>query len=132
MAKVSKVTNDEERAAMQSRIIQAAIHLEDPLLDEAERARLMPAYDEMVRQMKAYDRAELCRVYPGLREIYAKLGWVVGEGKVDNAETTGTITPIDRTPVPESTLTEQPKQPESKKDPEPEPPKQSGLADFLD
>ncbi len=81
MAKVTQVTNDQERDAMQDRIVKAALYLSNPLLDEAEKSRLMQAYDSMVEIMKAYDRAELVKKYPGLREIYEQLGWVVGTGK---------------------------------------------------
>lgn len=114
MAKVNQVTNDEERDAMQDRITEAATHLGNPLIDEAEKRRLMPAYNAMVEMMKAYDRAEYCKKYPGVREIYEQLGWIVGTGKVEQPETAAA---------------------ESLQDPEPlqEPlPATSNYADFLD
>jgi hypothetical protein len=86
LSKVNQVTNDEERQLMQGRIIKASIMIEGMPKNE-EKARYMLAYDEMVSIMKAYDRAEYCKNYPGVRAIYEQLGWVVGEGKTEPRET---------------------------------------------
>ncbi|MDR6883057.1 hypothetical protein [Bacillus sp. 3255] len=80
------MTNDEERQLMQSRIIKASIVIED-MPDSAERTRLVAAYDEMVRIMKAYDRAQYCKQYPGVRTIYEQLGWVVADVKTEQRDT---------------------------------------------
>lgn len=86
MSKVNQVTNDEERQLMQSRIIKASIVIDD-MPDNTERARLTAAYDELVRIMKAYDRAQYCKQYPGVRVIYEQLGWVVADLKTEQRDT---------------------------------------------
>lgn len=87
MAKTNQVTNDAERDEMQSRIIKASVLIADPLLEPAEKSRYMAAYDEMVSIMKAYDRAEYCKKFPGVRAIYEQLGWIVGAGNTETRDT---------------------------------------------
>ena len=57
------------------RLEQLEIH--DPLLKPEDKAKMMKNYDFVANGIKSYQRAQLAKEFPGLRAIYAELGWSV-------------------------------------------------------
>ena len=75
--KQASVSNDEEYQAMSTRIVNCAIKIESSLTSESDKVRYRAVYDEMCKVARQYRRSNLAKEFPGLRAIYAELGWSV-------------------------------------------------------
>lgn len=80
-----RIVNDEEYERSLSWLIQKAEELEDPLLDLEKREKLQRLYDFVSDEVQRYQRRQLARQFPYLREHYRALGWVF-EQKQEQAE----------------------------------------------
>ncbi|GIP38597.1 hypothetical protein J31TS4_18770 [Paenibacillus sp. J31TS4] len=111
-------SEDEYKKALDWLVLTAA-ELADPLKDmppeERQKKRLI--YDRTSELVTRYRRGELVRDFPGLRKIYAEIGYSFNEPAVREPA----VTPPAQQPEPEPTPT-LPQQPT----------KQSKLADWLD
>ncbi|NRF91505.1 hypothetical protein HQN89_10790 [Paenibacillus frigoriresistens] len=67
--------------------IKKAIEMEHPLMSVEKKTEMMIEYDLIDGAILVYQRTEYCKKYPGVRDIYEQLGWVVGEGKTEPRDT---------------------------------------------
>ncbi|RAV18865.1 hypothetical protein [Paenibacillus contaminans] len=74
-----RIQNDEQYDKSAMWLVQKAGELSDPLMPDAEKSELMKKYDFVSAEMQRYRRGELAKEYPGLRKIYAELGWVFND-----------------------------------------------------
>jgi hypothetical protein len=70
-----RIENDEAYEKSLSWLVKKAVELEDPLLDPAEKNELQRKYDFVADAVGRYRRGQLVLIFPGLRAIYAQLGW---------------------------------------------------------
>lgn len=70
-----RIENDEQYQKSLNWLITTSVELADPLLDGPEREKKQKIYDHVANLIQAYRRGELAQKFPGLRQIYAELGW---------------------------------------------------------
>lgn len=84
-------------------MIDKAVILDDPLMDPVERTKEMRTYDFVEQRLLEYRRGELVQMFPGLRDIYKMLGWMVQEREPISSESEPDIkpteTPVTNTPI---------------------------------
>lgn len=91
-----------------------AAELADPLKDIPDRDKKMKVYDHVSDLCERYNRGRLARQFPGLRKVYAELGWNYDE--------------LPQQPAPEAV---QPAE-QTAEPPKQEPQAKTVLADWLD
>lgn len=122
-----KIENDEQYNKSLEWLVKTAIELEDPLLDGPERTKKQAIYDHVSELVQRYRRGGLVQKFPGLREIYAKLGWNYDDDGPKDEQVSAQSEPIssewleDLPEEPESDESETLQEPEPETDPEPEP-----------
>ncbi len=113
-----RIENDEQYEKAREWLVKTAQKADDPLSDVD--AKTMRIYDMTSERMQEYRRGELVRMFPGLREVYQKLGYAFVE--LDAPEETR----LSAEPEPESQLRPEPPTPPQREE------KKSALSDWLD
>ncbi|MDT2173278.1 hypothetical protein, partial [Paenibacillus larvae] len=70
-----RIENEEQYQNSLKWLVSKSIEIEDPLLDEATRKKMLKTYDFVSQRVREYRRGELAKMYPGLHAIYKQLGW---------------------------------------------------------
>ena len=76
-----EINNDEDYFNALEAIRKGAAYIANPLTDEAHKAAANRKYDRLCKAARAYRISGLLIEFPGLREVYAKLGWEYNEPK---------------------------------------------------
>ncbi|MEV2699177.1 hypothetical protein ABNC92_03450 [Paenibacillus larvae] len=70
-----RIENEEQYQNSLNWLVSKSTEIEDPLLDEATRGKMLKTYDFVSQRVREYRRGELVKMYPGLHAIYKQLGW---------------------------------------------------------
>ena len=100
-----RIESDEAYDRSAKWLVDKAQQISDPLIDEADKAKALRQYDYVDSEMQRYRRGRMIKEFPGLRAVYAELGW-------NNDEPTGSAVGTKQ-PDPELPQTEP--QPETEK-----------------
>jgi hypothetical protein len=93
-----RIENDEAYNRSAKWLVDKAQQISDPLIDEADKAKAMRQFDYVDSEMLQYRRGQLVKEFPGLRKVYAELGWNYDEPVEAVADT---IQPDPDPPKPE-------------------------------
>ncbi|MFC3768316.1 hypothetical protein [Paenibacillus sp. GCM10012303] len=74
-----RIETDEAYDRSAKWLVDKAQQISDPLIDEDEKAKLLRHYDYVDSEMQRYRRGQLVKEFPGLRRVYAQLGWSFDE-----------------------------------------------------
>lgn len=107
-----RIENDEAYDRSAKWLIDKAQQISDPLIDEAEKTKLMGHYDYVDSEMQRYRRGQMINLFPGLRKVYAELGWNYDEPAVTAAAEPKQPAPE---PAPQPQKQEQPEAPKPAK-----------------
>lgn len=92
-----QIQSDEEYEKSLHWIRNTAAELADPLKDVPDRDKKLKLYDHISGLIQRYRRGELVQMFPGLRQVYAELGWTYEEpqnGPQEPLESDGVQIPI--------------------------------------
>ncbi|ALA12318.1 hypothetical protein WILLOW_52 [Paenibacillus phage Willow] len=70
-----RIENEEQYQNSLKWLVSKSLEIEDPLLDEETRKKMLRTYDFVSQRVIEYRRGELAKMYPGLHAIYKQLGW---------------------------------------------------------
>lgn len=74
-----KIQDDEAYDRSLAWLREKAALMEDPLIEDDYRSRIMEQYNVVEAEIQKYRRAEIAHKYPDLRRIYEELGWEIAE-----------------------------------------------------